>query len=123
MNSKRGLTLIELLVTLTLILALTSVVLLSMDNVQKNSASKRLQELNEEIELASDVYLNMHGEITEKLLNGEEDSECVKIYKLIEEGLLRNELINPVTGERVPASLCVNVTVNDGVVESSFNLE
>ena len=122
MKNKKGFTLVEILVVLTLLVALTTTTLLSMESIRKNSGEKRLKELYSEIELATDVYLVNHGEIAEKLLNDESTSECVKIYKLINEGLLRNNLTNPVNGDPIPANLCVNVYILDGAVVSEFSL-
>ena len=122
MKNKKGFTLVEILVVLTLLVALTTTTLLSMENIRKNSGEKRLKELYSEIELATDIYLVNHGEVAEKLLNGESTSECVKIYKLINEGLLRNNLTNPVDGDPIPANLCVTVYISDGAVVSDFSL-
>ena len=123
MKNKKGFTLVEILVVLTLLVALTATTLLSMDKIRQNSGKKRLKELYREIELATDVYLVNHSEISEKILNGESTHECVKIYKLINENLLRNDLKNPVTGEDIPANLCVDVYISDGAVVSHFSLE
>ena len=123
MKNRKGFTLVELLVVLVLLLALTSTALLSMSRIQKNATNKRHKELIKEIELASDIYLSVHREISERLINSESDSECVKIYKLIDDGLLRSDLTDPSTGQRIPANLCVTVSINDGILESHFDLE
>ena len=122
MKNKKGFTLTELLVVIVIILALTTTTLLSMDQVQKNAAKKRLKELTKEIEVASDVYLNTHPEITTNILNGSVTSECVRIYTLQSVGLLGNNLKNPVDNSSIPANLCVNASLEDGVVVSHFEL-
>ncbi len=123
MKSKNGFTLVELLVVLVLLLALTTTALLSMSRIQKNATNKRYRELIKEVEMAGDIYLSVHPEISERLINSESESECIKIYKLIDEGLLRSDLKNPSTGQRIPANLCIDVSINDGVLESHFDLE
>ena len=123
MKSKKGFTLVELLVVLVLLLSLTATALLSMSRIQKNAANKRYRELIKEVELASDIYLGVHPEISERLINSESESECIKIYKLMDEGLLRSDLTNPVSGQRIPANLCITVSINDGILESHFDLD
>ena len=123
MKNKKGFTLTEMLIVLVLLLALTGTTLLGMEEIQKQGAKKRLRELSKEIEIAADVYVNTHPEISVNLLNNGVSGECVRIYSLQGAGLLDNRLVNPVTGEKIPANLCVDISVVDGVLVSSFDLE
>ena len=123
MKNKKGFTLTEMLIVLVLLLAITTSTLLGMDQIQKQSAKKRLNELYKEIELASDIYVNNHPEIATNLLNNGVTGECIRIYSLQADGLLDNNLVDPVTGQKIPANLCVDVSAIDGVLVSDFSLE
>lgn len=124
MKNKKGFTLTELLIVMVLLVLVAGTTIFGMDEISKKADERRLEELINEIELATDVYFTNNDVYTESLLNGETDIKCTRLYILQKEGLIDLELINPITKERIPANLCVYSSVNEsGVIEHKFELE
>jgi len=88
------------------------------------ASEKRLEELLRQIEMAADVYYSNNEVHRSALLNGEVNSKCTRVYILQNEGLLKTDLINPTTNERIPGNLCVLSHLDEnGVIVHEFNLE
>lgn len=123
MKNNKGFTLTELLVVIVILLSVTSGTIFGLQKIQNNSEEKRLKELIKEIEMAADIYINSHPAYMEDLLNTNE-KKCIRLYVLQREGLVDINLVNPVTGQNIPANLCVYSEKDaDGVIENTFNID
>ena len=124
MKSKRGFTLIEILIVLVVLVTVTAGATIGIKEIQKRSEERNLRELYTMIETAADTYLSINDEYREELLNEEVTERCTRIYTLQNEGLLSNDLSNPVTKKRIPGNLCVISYINDeGLIENHFDLD
>ena len=122
--NKKGFTLIEILMVLVILVAITVAGTFGIQSIQKKSEEQALNELYSEILLAADVYLNENESFTTDLLNKEVDEKCIRIYTLQNEGLLSTSLTNPVTKKLIPGNLCViSYLSEDGTIKNSFNEE
>ena len=122
--NKKGFTLIEILMVLVILVAITVAGTFGIQSIQKKSEEQALNELYSEILLAADVYLNENESFTIDLLNKEVDEKCIRIYTLQNEGLLSTSLTNPVTKKLIPGNLCViSYLSEDGTIKNSFNEE
>ena len=124
MKNKRGFTLIEILIVLVVLVTVTAGATIGIKEIQKRSEERNLRELYTMIETAADTYLSINDEYREELLNDEITEKCLRIYTLQNEGLLKEELSNPVTKKRIPGNLCVISYINDeGLIENHFDLD
>ena len=124
MKNKRGFTLIEILIVLVVLVTVTAGATIGIKEIQKRSEERNLRELYTMIETAADTYLSINDEYREELLNDEITEKCLRIYTLQNEGLLKEELFNPVTKKRIPGNLCVISFINDeGLIENHFDLD
>ncbi len=124
MKNKRGFTLIEILIVLVVLVTVTAGATIGIKEIQKRSEERSLRELYTMIETAADTYLSINDEYREELLNDEITEKCLRIYILQNEGLLKEELSNPVTKKRIPGNLCVISYINDeGLIENHFDLD
>ena len=122
--NKKGFTLIEILMVLVILVAITVAGTFGIQSIQKKSEEQALNELYSEILLAADVYLNENESFATDLLNKEVDEKCIRIYTLQNEGLLSTSLTNPVTKKLIPGNLCViSYLSEDGTIKNSFNEE
>lgn len=100
MNMKnKGFTLVELIITIALIAAISVTVGLSMTGLFERQEEKELDEYIETIEKAACVYAISHN-VSE-----------VSIDTLIRESLLRKDLVNPKTNEDITKYGCNNVLI------------
>ena len=122
--NKKGFTLIEILMVLVILVAITVAGTFGIQSIQKKSEEQALNELYSEILLAADVYLNENETFATDLLNKEVDEKCIRIYTLQNDGLLSTSLTNPVTKKLIPGNLCViSYLSEDGTIKNSFNEE
>lgn len=123
MKDKKGFTLTEILVVIVVLLSVTSGTVFGIQKIQEGAEEKQLKEIIDEIEEATDLYLNKNPLYLEDLLNNPTKVKCTRLYVLQNEGLLKINLINPKTNKRIPGNLCVNSKVVDGVIVSEFVFE
>lgn len=86
----KGFTLIELIVTIALMAALSVVVGLSITGMINNQDEKKLEHYKRRLENAACVYVETSG------LTGNRN---ISIDDLIKKGLINKDLINPATGK------------------------
>ncbi len=123
MKNKKGFTLTELLVVITLLVTILGTSVFGIEEISKMSREKELEELEKRIESAADIYINNKEVYRMELLNGVVTEHCTRIYTLQNEGLLKLKLVNPITNELIPANLCVTSKLNeDGVIISEFEI-
>ena len=121
--NKKGFTLTELLVVITLLVAITTSTIFGIDEIASQAKEKSLKEIIKEIEQATDIYFSNNQVYAKSLLNGEVEEKCTRVYILQNEGLLDIDLKNPVTDERIPGNLCVISKLNsDGIIIHEFKL-
>ena len=77
--NKKGFTLIEILMVLVILVAITVAGTFGIQSIQKKSEEQALNELYSEILLAADVYLNENETFATDLLNKEVDEKCIRI--------------------------------------------
>ena len=119
MKNKKGFTLTELLVVITLLVTILGTSVFGIEEISKMSREKELEELEKRIESAADIYINNKEVYRMELLT----EHCTRIYTLQNEGLLKLKLVNPITNELIPANLCVTSKLNeDGVIISEFEI-
>ena len=126
MKNKNGFTLTELLVVMVLLLAISSSTMIGLRNIEQKSREKQREETIKMIEKAADVYLTTHEDILLNLLNGgtTDGKVCTKIYQLQNDGLLEEDIENPMTNTLIQANLCVYSSVDaNGAVVSKFELD
>lgn len=123
-KNKKGFTLTEILVVISILVVVTSGTMFGMEEVAKRTNEKRLNDLIKEVELAADIYITNNDVYREAILNGEIPEKCTRIYTLQNANLLDTDLINPITNERISGNLCVYSTLNDkGIIENKFIIE
>lgn len=124
MKNKKGFTLVELLVVIVLLVVITGGSILGIDEISESVRKRRLEEVIKQVEMAADVYYSNNEVHRSALLNGEVETRCTRVYVLQNEGLLKTDLLNPRTNERIPGNLCVNSHLNnEGVIVHEFKLE
>ncbi len=124
MKNKKGFTLVELLVVIVLLVVITGGSILGIDEISESVREKRLEEVLRQIRLATDVYYSNNEVHRNALLNGEVESRCTRVYVLQNECLLKTDLINPTTNERIPGNLCVMSHLDEnGVIVHEFDLQ
>lgn len=103
----KGFTLIELIVTITLLAIISITIGVSVSNMLANQKEKEAENMKETIEKAACVYVDTVNEsLTE-----------VSLKTLIDEGLIDKDLVNPITKE----SLDINSKVNINIVDNEKN--
>lgn len=92
MKNNKGFTLIELIITIALIAALSVVVGLNVMNTMRGQEQKQITEYKEKLENAACVYVESVGN---------RSLTRVTIQQLIDKGLIGKDLQNPETGKAV----------------------
>lgn len=93
---RNGFTLIEILVVIVLLAAVSVTVGVSMQGTQERQKEKEIEKYNETIASSACVYAEIHNITT---------NNKVKLEKLIEEGLLKKDLVNPASNKTVEEEL------------------
>lgn len=96
---RNGFTLIEILIVIVLLAAISVTVGVSMQGAQERQKEKEIEKYNESIASSACVYAEIHNITT---------NNTVKLEKLIEEGLLKKDLVNPKTNRTVEEELKVD---------------
>ena len=124
MKNKKGFTLIELLVVIIILVSVAGTTIIGIDEITKQTQEKELKNIINEIELATDVYINSNEVYRKSLLNGEITEKCTRVYVLQNENLIDLDLKNPVTNKRIPGNLCVYSRVDeDGIIKHIFTID
>lgn len=112
MNNK-GFTLIELIITIALIAAISVTVGLSMSGLLERENQKQVDEYRETIEKAACLYAVTH------------DVESVSLQTLIDEGLLRKDLENPESKMEITnyRNHAVEINMIDGERKCFYNID
>lgn len=123
MKNKRGFTLIEILIVISIVAVVTISSLALVNKSMENSKERSLEQLYNKIELAAETYLNKNDYLLQNLYNSREPI-CTKIYTLQNSSLLDFNIKNPVTNETINGSSCVYTYIDDnGYVVTTFRDE
>jgi len=119
---KNGFTLIELIITIALIMAIALLVVPKVQNIIDDNKEKAHQSMIESIEDAAEayVYLNTNEVNNQILENGYVE---VSILTLQVNDLLSTDLKNPITDEILDNSIVVRITKDDLVYNYEINFE
>ena len=110
MKSKKGFTLVELLVVIALMLTILGIAIVSFINVSNNKKEEAWEEVKNQTEVAAEEYFGVY----EYYLGNLEENDGyarVSIGKLVEEDYL-NTVTNPVTGNSINECDYVEVTLS-----------
>ncbi len=121
MKNKKGFTLTELLVVIVILVSIVGTSIFGIEEISNQVKLRKQNDLITEVEQAADLYINTHEVYRLAILNNEVEEHCTRVYTLQNEGLLKTDLIDPMTNDRLPANLCVTSKLNeDGVIVSEF---
>lgn len=101
----KGFTLVELIITITLIAIISVTIGVSMTGMLGRQEEKEAEEYTSAIEEAACIYAELNDKTT---------TTTVTIKELIEAGLLSQELVNPVSNSPI-------TTYNDNIVYINWN--
>ena len=120
--NKKGFTLVEILVSIGLLALLGSVIAISLNRVFKDNNIKNYNEYVEKIKSSAMLYVNN----TVDIINDLNDSsfKIITIGNLIDNGYLKDNIINPDTGETVDKNEKIKVSYDSDhelIVEYPYN--
>ena len=124
MRSKKGFTLVEILVSIGLLALLGSVIAISLNRVFKDNNIKNYDEYVEKIKSSAMLYVNN----TVDIINDLNDSsfKIITIGNLTDNGYLKDNIINPDTSETVDKNEKIKVSYDSDhelIVEYPYNDE
>ena len=112
--SKKGFTLVEITVVIAIVAFISTASIITFNQITDKVNNNELEDLITQIELATDVYFNVHTEyITQLYESDESDVICTRLYKLQQDGLIDMNLINPITDERISGTMCVYSSLDE----------
>ena len=124
MKNKKGFTLVEILVSIGLLALLGSVIAISLNRVFKDNNIKNYNEYVEKIKSSAMLFVNN----TVDIINDLNDSsfKIITIGNLTDNGYLKDNIINPNTGETVDKNEKIKVSYDSDhelIVEYPYNDE
>ena len=124
MRSKKGFTLVEILVSIGLLALLGSVIAISLNRVFKDNNEKHYNEYVEKIKSSAMLYANNTVDIINDL--NDNSFKIITIGDLIDNGYLDVNLVNPKTGEKVNRDEEIKVSYDNDhelIIEYPYNNE
>ena len=118
MKNKKGFTLVELLVVITLVISILSISIVSSVKISERKKEEAYNEVVKEIETAASQYFNSREYLFEGI-EGESYGE-ITLQKLVNEDYL-NKVTDPRTGKSI--NLCNYVKIkrtSDGIIKASY---
>ncbi|MCH5167893.1 MAG: prepilin-type N-terminal cleavage/methylation domain-containing protein [Erysipelotrichales bacterium] len=110
-NAKKGFTLIELLITIILLGIIGGIVIYNMSNISTTSKEKEYDNFIAKVKSAASVYADMYPAAFNELYISR-----AYIYittgDLISNGLLKDDLVNPYTSERIGAEELIKASLD-----------
>lgn len=112
--SKKGFTLVEITVVIAIVAFISTASIITFNQITDKVNNNELEDLITQIELATDVYFNVHTEYITQLYESDgSDMICTRLYKLQQDGLIDMNLINPITDERISGTMCVYSSLDE----------
>ena len=112
--SKKGFTLVEITVVIAIVAFISTASIITFNQITDKVNNNELEDLITQIELATDVYFNVHTEYITQLYESDgSDVICTRLYKLQQDGLIDMNLINPITDERISGTMCVYSSLDE----------
>ena len=96
-KNKKGVTLIELLVTMAILVTILILVIISMDKVSDKQKDSALEKVKEQASTAAQQFFSSNEYLFEGL--EENATGIISVGKLVKEGFI-NTLTNPKTGKK-----------------------
>lgn len=107
MKKQNGFTLVELIITISLMLLILVLAIINFNRVSKAKKEDSWKLVEKEIEDAAQEYFTNNEYLFEGLINGSNGN--ISVGKLVKEDYL-NKVIDPVTGKSISKCAIVNVT-------------
>lgn len=112
--SKKGFTLVEITVVIAIVAFISTTSIITFNQITDKVNNNELEDLITQIELATDVYFNVHTEYITQLYESDgSDVICTRLYKLQQDALIDMNLINPITDERISGTMCVYSSLDE----------
>lgn len=120
MKNKKGFTLVELLGVIVILSMIVLVTVPALISTLKGSEEKQIEEFEKSVYLAAESYFQMNSELYPQL--GSSGAKAyVPISTLIEEGFIKDTLVDPRTNEKIDSSASILAIQNaDGTFKYSF---
>ena len=113
MKSKKGFTLVEIIVVVAILVVIAGIFSVNMINTLNKNKEEENKSVVTQITSAADAYVSTNPEEVERLYNGYGYVD-IKVGELRDNGLLSEELKNPETGERISDDEIVRVRLELG---------
>ena len=118
MKDKKGFTLVELLITITLMLLILVLAIVDFNRVSKNKKEDLWQLVKKQIEDAAEDYFTTNEYLFEGLVNGSKGT--ISVGKLVKEDYI-NKVVDPITGKTISKCAIVNITKKDDKYNVKFD--
>lgn len=120
MKNKKGFTLVELLGVIVILSMIVLVTLPALITTLTNSEERQIEEFEKSVYLAAESYFQMNSELFPQLsISG--GKAYVPISTLIEEGYIKDTLVDPRTKEKIDSSASILAVLNsEGLLDYSF---
>jgi len=116
---KKGFTLVELIITVSLIVLIGLVAIPRVRNLITDSKQKAYDSMVDTIEDAAKSYTYLNSSTIDATITANGYAE-VTILTLQQNGLLKTELVNPLTNSNVSASVVVKITKNSNLYSFEY---
>jgi len=115
MRKKNGFTLVELIAVIIILVIMGLVLVPNIINMTKNSSEREYETIKKNVAIAAENYIvSYYDNYPElKLANGKVE---IVVNDLINEGLLKSDLINPLTEEPLKGNTIVEITANTELI-------
>lgn len=108
--NKKGYTLVELIAVIAIIAILATILIMNFDGVINKNKQKSDNFFKEEVEKAACVYIDLKSHKTIKDACYPSKNCSITANDLITDGLISDELKDPVTGNKINKNLVINIT-------------
>ena len=106
---KNGFTLIEIIVSITIILVIGTTSVILFNNLNKSINNKQYNKIVNEIELAAEIYVLKNEVYKNDLYSKNIKFTLVGLDILMENGLLKENLLNPLTNKKIDVNTSAKV--------------
>ncbi len=112
---QKGFTIVEMLITLTLLASIGLIVGIGLNKTFKSNNDTKIKNFENQIISATDIYVNNHNSLLQELHTTKEI--VIKLEYVIGAGLIDSDLIDPSTNEKVSPEKEIRLSLdNDGLL-------